>query len=105
MDGVEKNLIEQGYNITRKIFYQDDESAIQMEINGRKSAGYKSRHIQISYFFIKDTLIRDNTELINCPTGRMISDYFTKPLRGSLFRKMGDIIMGLTAFQEEDRVG
>ena len=35
----------------------------------------------------------------------MIADYFTKPLQGSLFKKMRDIIMGLTAFPEEERVG
>ena len=35
----------------------------------------------------------------------MIADHFTKPLQGLLFRKMRDIIMGLTTFPEEERVG
>ena len=34
----------------------------------------------------------------------MIADYFTKPLQGSLFRKMRDIIMGVTSFPVEERV-
>ena len=28
-----------------------------------------------------------------CPTGDMVADYFTKPLQGSLFRRMRDTIM------------
>ena len=35
----------------------------------------------------------------------MIVYYFTKPLQGSLFRKMRDIIMGLASFPMEERVG
>ena len=49
-------------------------------------------------------LTRDSIELIQCPTERMIADYFTKPLQGSLFRKMRDIIIGITNFPEEESV-
>ena len=52
-------LEEQGYILKRNIFYQDNESAMRMESNGRKSAGDKSRHINIRYFFIKDVLQRE----------------------------------------------
>ena len=96
--------MEQGYNLTRKIFYQDDKSPMEMEINSRKSAGDKSRNIHVRYLFINNVLIRDNIELIHCPTERMIADYFSKSLQGSLFRKMADVLMGLTAFTEEERV-
>ena len=34
----------------------------------------------------------------------MIADYYTKPLQGALFRKMRDIVMGLTIFPDEERV-
>ena len=34
----------------------------------------------------------------------MITDYFTKPLQGALFKNMRDIIMGLTALPDEGRV-
>ena len=53
---------------------------MKMERNDGKSAGDKTRHIHITYFFINDVLNRDNIELIHCPTERMITDYFTKPL-------------------------
>ena len=35
-----------------------------------------------------------------CPTGDMVADFFTKPLQGSLFRKLRKIILNLT----EERV-
>ena len=42
-------------------FYQDNESATKLESNGRASVGGKSRHINIGYFFIRDTLIQNST--------------------------------------------
>ena len=95
----------QGYILRRNIFYQDNQSAMKIESNGQKSCGEKSRHIDIRYFFIKDIIKRENIELVHCPTERMIVDYYTKPLQGWLFRKMRDIIMGLTPFPDEERVG
>ena len=98
-------LEEQGYKLKRSIFYQDNESAIKLESNGMKSAGDKSRHIHIRFFFIKDIMKRENIEVKHCPTERMIADYYTKPLQGSLFKKMRDILMGLAPFPDEERVG
>ena len=92
----------QGYTIDSKIFFQDNESAMKLEKNGRKSCGDKSRHIDIRYFFIKDVLRRENIDLQHCPTERMIADFYTKPLQGSLFIKMRNFIMGHDdAFYEE----
>ena len=50
-------------------------------------------------------LKRANIELIHYPTERMIAGYYTKPLQGSLFSKMRDIVMGLTPLPDEKRVG
>ena len=97
-------LKDQGYALKRSIFYQDNQSAMKMESNGMKSAGNKSRHISIRYFFIKDILKREGIELLHCPTERMIADFYTKPLQGSLFKKMRDIVMGLAPFPDEERV-
>ena len=43
----------QGYPIEECFYEQDNESAIKLEKNGRSSAGPRSRHINIRYFFIK----------------------------------------------------
>lgn len=95
----------QGYKMTRNIFYQDNESAIKMEKNGLKSCGEKSRHINIRYFFIKDILENENIDVKHCGTELMIADFLTKPLQGMVFKRMRDIIMGVTPFPVEERVG
>ena len=97
-------LMEQGYDLTRNVFYQEIMSAMKIEKNGRKSCGDKSRHFYIRYFFIKDILKNEGIELKHCSTERMIADYFTKPLQGKLFKKIRDIIMGLAPFPMEERV-
>lgn len=95
----------QGYDIDKKIFYQDNQSAMKLEQNGRKSCGQKSRHIDIRYFFIKDVLRRENIDLQHCPTEEMIADFYTKPLQGALFERMRNFIMGLDEPSSEERVG
>ena len=94
----------QGFDMDTNIFYQDNLSAMKIEKNGRKSCGQKSRHIDIRYFFIKDVLKRENITLAHCPTEDMLADFYTKPLQGSLFRKMRDYIMGHSASLNEERV-
>ena len=79
-------LQEQGYKVTKTVFYQDNESAIKLETNGSQSRGGKSRHINIRYFFIKDILQKEGIEIKHCKTDRMIGDYSTKPVQGGLFK-------------------
>ena len=95
---------EQGYKLNSNIFYQDNESAIKMEKNGRDSAGNRSRHINIRYFFIKDILRREGITVQHCPTERMVADFLTKPVQGTLFKTFRDIIMGIKPFPMEERV-
>jgi hypothetical protein len=83
----------QRYKIDESDFYQDNMSAMQLEKNGRASAGQRSQHINIKYFFIKDQIANGE-----CTTGIMIADFFTKPLQGALFEKFRDIIMGITHY-------
>ena len=40
----------------------------------------------------------------HCPTERMITDYFTKPLLGKLFTTLRDIIMGAIPYPAKKRV-
>jgi hypothetical protein len=84
----------QGFDIETSIFNQDNESAIRLEKNGRASAGPKSRHINIRYFFIKDRVKGENISIVHCPTDQMLADFFTKALQGALFRKFRDVLLG-----------
>ena len=87
----------QGYNLKDSILYQDNQSAMLLEKNGRSSAGKRSRHLNIRYFFVKDQ--RDNglIDIKFCPTDQMVADYMTKPLHGSKFEQFRSTIMNLKA--------
>jgi len=84
----------QGYPIEKNILYQDNKSAILLEENGRKSAGKRSRAINIRYFFVTDQVEKGNVKIEYCPTDDMIADFMTKPLQGEKFRKFRDLILG-----------
>ena len=45
----------QGYNMEESKFFQDNQSTMKLEMNGKRSSGQKTRHIDIRYFFIKRT--------------------------------------------------
>ena len=78
----------QGYTIHDNVIYQDNQSAILLEKNGRGSSGQCTHHIDIRYFFITARVKHGEIHIEYCPTGEMVADFFTKPLQGSLFRKL-----------------
>jgi len=84
----------QDYPLQENIVYQDNQSAMKLEINGRKSCSKRLRHIHIRYFCIKDLVDKELVEIKFYPTQKMIADFFTKPLQGSLFRYFRDFILG-----------
>jgi hypothetical protein len=84
----------QGYTVTSNILEQDNESAIRLATNGRASAGPKSRHIDIRYFWLKDRIQSPDIHIRHCPTTQMLADFFTKPLQGHLFRFFKAVVLG-----------
>jgi hypothetical protein len=58
-----KFLGAQGYVLKENVLYQDNQSTIRFEKNGRRSCGPNSRHIDIRYFFIKDRLGLGNIDV------------------------------------------
>ena len=85
---------EQGYPPLENFLEQDNESAIKLEVNGRTSAGAKSRHLDIRYFWIKENLETMGIKVRHCRTLKMLGDFFTKPQQGTLFRVMRDVLLG-----------
>jgi hypothetical protein len=85
----------QGYN-NDHVLYQDNRSAMLLESNGRKSAGKRSRHINVRYFFITDMKEKGLISIRYCPTDDMLGDFMTKPLHGSKFSGFRKQIMNLT---------
>ena len=82
-----KNFLQsQSYYIKNNILYQDNQSAIRMEENGRNSCICNSRHIDIRCFFSKDRVNKKERSITYCPTTKMLPNLFTKPLQDNLFR-------------------
>ena len=90
----------QGYDIKDNILFQDNQSAIKMENNGKRSCTGNSRHINIRHFFVTDRVKKKEIRILYCPTNRMLADFFTKPLQGSLFIFYKRIIMGYDSIYE-----
>ena len=87
-------LEEQGYGIKNNVVYQDNQSAMLLEKNGRNSCTGNSRHINIRYFFVKDRIDKKEIKVEYCPTGLMLADYNTKPLMGAKFQEFREYVMG-----------
>ena len=91
----EQFLTEQGYGINENILYQDNQSAMLLETNGRKSAGKRSRHLNIRFFFVADQVAKRRIKVTYCPTDIMLGDYMTKPTHGKKFKQFRQRIMNL----------
>ncbi len=89
----------QGYEIKDNIVYQDNQSAILLEKNGKASSSKRTKHINIRYFFIKDRISQKELKVVYCPTEEMRADINTKPLQGKAFYYHRDFIMNI---QEDD---
>ena len=81
--------------IHNNVIYQDNQSAIRLEKNGKRSSSKRTRHINIRYYFITDRIIKQEASVEFCPTSDMIGDYFTKALQGSQFRRYRNIVLGI----------
>ncbi len=86
----------QGYStVTNLVINQDNQSAMLLEKNGRRSSSKWTRHINIQYFFVSDCVAAGKAKIQEyCPTKEMLADFFTKPLQGNLFRKFREVILG-----------
>ena len=83
----------QGYGTHDNILYQDNQSAILLEKNGRKSSSKRTKHLNCRYYFITNRMNSKELSVEYCPTGEMVGDYFTKPLQGQLFYKFRRLVM------------
>ena len=86
----------QGYKVVDNVIYQDNQSAILLEKNGKMSSSKRTRHIEIRFFFVTDNVQKKHIRIEYCPTDDMVGDFFTKPLQGSKFVRFKNRILGHT---------
>ena len=84
----------QGIKVTDNILYQDNKSAILLEMNGRASSSKRMKHIEIRYYYVADCIAKGDLSVVWCPTNKMIADFLTKPLQGKVFQQFRDVLMG-----------
>ena len=98
-----KNFMKaQRYTTSTAILYQDNNSAILLEKNGRMSCGKNTKHINICYFLMTDYIKKGYINLEYYPTRKMDADFYLKPLQGALFTMFRDMIMGIIPMDEVD---
>ena len=85
----------QGYDIKDNIVYQDNQGAMKLKNNGKRSSTKNTHHMEIWYFFITNNIRRNKLLVEYCPTGDMLGDYFTKPQQGSRMRRSRVSILNL----------
>jgi hypothetical protein len=85
----------QGFIVSDNVVYQDNQSAILLENNGKMSSCKRTRHLEIRYFFVTDNVAKTHLRIEYCPTDDMIADFFTKPLQGTKFRRFRAMILNL----------
>ena len=84
----------QGTPLQENILFQDNQSTILLENNGKKSSSRRTRHFHIRYFYLTDLIEKGEVQVKYCPTEDMLGDYMTKPLQGELFEKHFKSLMG-----------
>ena len=81
--------------IKDNVIYQDNQSTIRLEKNGKQSSSKRTRCINIRYYYITDRIMNKEASVEFCPTFDMIGDYFTKALQGSKFQRFRNIVLGI----------
>ena len=85
----------QGWFSDQTIVYQDNNSAILLENNGKLSSSKRTKHINVRYYFVKDCIDRKELRIDFCGTEAMWADFYTKPLQGRKFKEFRKIILNL----------
>ena len=90
----------QDYPIKENILNQDNQSTIKLATNGPKSAGKRSRHLDIRFYFLYEMVSKGLVTVKYCSMDEMDSDYHSKLLQGFKFHKFRCRIMGMPPLPE-----
>ena len=86
VQNVQDFMQEQGYPVGAPILHQDNTSTIHLATKG--GGNFRTKHLRARTNYIREQVSDGHLAIAYCPTGRMIADVLTKPLRGILLRVM-----------------
>ena len=93
-------LYAQGYDVPENILYQYNKSAIILENNGQTSSRKHTKHKNIRYYFVTNSIEKYELSLEWFTTGYMIGYFMTKPNQGVAFKRFQYRMMVVTEAQE-----
>ena len=76
------------------IVSQDNQIAILLEKNDKKSSSKRKRHLNIQFCMVTDQVKQGHIIVKHCPADNMIGDFMTKGLQGVKFGKFCKATMG-----------
>ena len=80
-------------NIIKIRLHQDNTSAIKLENNGT-AIHHRCKHLNIRHLSIIDYINNGDISIQHVDTSKMIADILTKPLNGSGFIRLRDLLLG-----------
>ena len=84
----------QGHHIEENEAWQDDQSTMPLEKNGKTSSGKRTRALNTRNFVMTDQVGHGNCAIECCPTDDMVGDFVTKGLQGIKFATFCKKIVG-----------
>ena len=85
----------QGHCIKENKVWQDNQSTMPLEKNGKTSFGKRTRVLNTRCFVMTDQVGRGNCTIKHCPIDDVVGDWVTKGLQGVKFATFHKKIMGM----------
>ena len=76
-----------------------------LERNRMAFISKRTNNIRVRYYFIKEWIAVGDIVVKHCTTREMLTDHFTKPLQGSIFRKFRAEIQGIHTTMNDGEMG
>jgi hypothetical protein len=85
-------LVEFGYDMGPVELLQDNSATIDLLTNDMSNS-FKTKHINVQYFYAKELMDKKELIITKLPTEKMIADILTKPMVGAQFNQMVEWIL------------
>ena len=85
----------QGDSDKEDVLTQDNESRVLLRKNHPFAVEKGTKHMNVRCFFVVDKLEKKEVKIVHCPSDKMVADFSSKPLQGSLFRHHRNAMRGI----------